>query len=281
MNARPDICRMFASTIAALVMGIGLGACSPSEKTDKPSPSASPSSAATPKPAATPAPATGDSKAPSTEGMTGTVKIKAVYQGADRPKRIVLNMAGNPDCVQANNGKKIGNANLLVNKDMTTRNVICFLKDTPDGMDFEPPAEKAMLDQQGCMYSPHVQTVMTKQPITVRNSDATLHNIHTFAEKQRATNFAQPSKGDQRDIEFARPEFVKVKCDVHPWMSAYVGVFDHPYHAVTGTDGTCVIELPAGEHTIGGWHEDAGDLEPIKVMITADQEIEVEIKVPE
>ncbi len=283
MNKHLCFGKSFAFLLALLTIGFGSGACSPAEKESKPSPSASPSA----KPSPTPSPdATGDSepsdtKPPADTGETGTVKITAVYQGTSRPKRIVLNMAADPACVNANNGKKVGNVNLLVNKNMTTRNVICFLKNVPNGKNFATPTENAVLDQKGCMYEPHVQTVMTKQPITVKNSDPTLHNIHTFAEKQRSTNFAQPNQGDKRDIEFARSEFVKIKCDVHPWMSAYVGVFDHPYHAVTGKDGSCVLELPVGEHTIGGWHEDKNELAEVTVTVKAGEEVEVEIEVPE
>ncbi len=208
------------------------------------------------------------------------MKITARYLGADRPKRVVLNMAGNPACVNANNGKKVGSENLVVNKDMTVRNVICFVKDLATDQKFDPPAEKALLDQQGCMYAPHVQTIVTDQLLTVRNSDSTLHNIHTFAERQKADNFAQPKKGDERDIVFKRAEIVKIKCDVHPWMSAYVGVFEHPYHAVTGKDGSCVIELPAGDYEIAGWHEDKGDLKPVTVTVKANEESEIDVNVP-
>ncbi|GJM26311.1 MAG: methylamine utilization protein [Phycisphaerae bacterium] len=270
-----------AITYAIALLGLLIGACSPAEKESKPSASASPASTPTPKPAATPKPNDpGDVKTPPASPAIGTVKITARYQGASRPKRVVLNMAGNPACVQANNGQRVGNANLIVNKTMTVRNVICFVKDVAEDSAFEAPKTKALLDQKGCMYTPHVQAIMTTQTLTVRNSDATLHNIHTFAKKQKSTNFAQPLQGDVRDIDFKRPEIVKIKCDVHPWMSAYVGVFDHPYHAVTGKDGSCVIELPVGEYTIAGWHEETEDLDPVTVTISADKEAEVDIKVP-
>jgi plastocyanin len=270
--------------IALLAAGLGIGACSPAEKESKPSPSASPTSptspTSSPEPAATGAPTTDEPQKPPASAQTGTVKITARYQGATRPGRVVIGMAGNPACVQANDGKQVGSVNLIVNKDMTVRNVICFVKDLALNQAFKAPEAKAQLDQKGCMYDPHVQTVMTEQVLTVRNSDPTLHNIHTFAKKQKATNFAQPQLGDERDIAFKRPEIVKIKCDVHPWMSAFVGVFDHPYHAVTGKDGSCVIELPVGEYSMAGWHEEPGDLDPVTATITADMQAEVEIKVP-
>ncbi len=289
--------------VLALVMTIGSMGCSPKSKEPSPSPSpaASPTPQTTPTPStptpstpgpSTPAPTTepeatpepkeadgGD--APMAQGGTGTVKITAVFTGATRPKRVVINMAADVACVKANAGKNVGNANLIVNKDMTARNVVCFVKDLPTDQAFKTPDTKALLDQKGCMYDPHVQTVMTGQLLTVRNSDPTLHNIHTFAEKQRSQNFAQPQQGNQRDIDFKRSEFVKIKCDVHPWMSAFVAVFDHPYHAVTGSKGTCTLELPAGSHTIGVWHEETGEVSPVPVVVQAGQETEIEVKIPD
>lgn len=293
MNGKIGIGHSLTWAAAILTIGLWTGGCSPTSKENKPSPSPTPSPSAvptstpepastpTPKPAATPAPSGTDNiQAPPANGAKGTVKITARYLGTTRPNRVVLNMAADPKCAEGNNGKKVGNVNLLVNKDMTVRNVICFVKDFATDKDFTPPADKALLNQRGCMYDPHVQTVMIDQAITVRNSDSTLHNIHTFAEKQRSENFAQPMKGDERDIVFKRAEIVKIKCDVHPWMSAFIGVFDHPYHAATGDDGSCIIELPAGDYEIGGWHEDLGDLDPVTVTIKAGEVSEIDLEVP-
>jgi len=210
----------------------------------------------------------------------GGIKATAKYDG-ERPKRTVLKMDADQYCATANkkddgSPKKVGSEEAIVNKDGTVRNVIVYVKDGLGDAEFETPTTRAELDQQGCMYHPHVQSLQTKQPMLVRNSDATLHNIHSFAQKQKAFNFAQPKQGDEKEVSFAREEIVKVKCDVHPWMSAYVGVFAHPFHAVTSKKGDCEIaDLPAGEYTFVAWHETFGEVEQ-KVTIADGAAAEVE-----
>ena len=190
--------------------------------------------------------------------------------------RKVINTAGDPKCAVAAGGKKIGTELYIVNKNDTVRNVVAYVKEGVPDQEFQPPATKAKLDQVGCRYIPHVQTVMVGQVLTISNGDATMHNIHSVAKKQRVFNIAQTKKGDKRDVTFTRPEFVKVKCDVHGWMSTYIGVFDHPFHAVTDKTGACTIEnLPPGQYVIGGWHEQADDATPQNVTVVADKTTEI------
>ncbi len=204
----------------------------------------------------------------------GGVKATTKYDG-ERPKRTVVKMDADQYCAKAND-KKVGSQEAIVNKDGTVRNVIVYVKDGLGDAEFEAPTDKALLNQEGCMYKPHVQSLQTKQPMMVKNSDSTLHNIHSFAEKQRAFNFAQPQKGDEKEVTFTREEIVKVKCDVHPWMSAYVGVFPHPFHSVTGKEGGCELsDLPAGEYTVVAWHETFGEVEQ-KVTVAEGEAAEVE-----
>lgn len=210
----------------------------------------------------------------------GGVKATTKFDG-ERPKRSVLKMDADQYCATANkkkdgSPKKVGSQEAIVSKSGTLRNVIVFVKDGLGDAKFETPAEMAHLNQEGCMYKPHVQTLQTGQVMLIKNSDATLHNIHSFAKKQRAFNFAQPRKGGEKEVKFARPEIVKVKCDVHPWMSAYVGVFDHPFHAVSGKKGTCELsDLPAGDYTIAAWHETFGEVEQ-KVTVVDGEAVELE-----
>ncbi len=210
----------------------------------------------------------------------GGVKATAKFDG-ERPKRSVLKMDADQYCATANkkkdgSPKKVGSEQAIVSKSGMVKNVIVYVKDGLGDAKFDTPAEQAELNQQGCMYKPHVLSLQTGQPMLIKNSDSTLHNIHSFAEKQRGFNFAQPKKGDEKEVKFARPEIVKVKCDVHPWMSAHIGVFDHPFHAVTGKKGTCDInDLPAGEYTLVAWHETFGEMEQ-KVTVADGAAVEVE-----
>lgn len=191
----------------------------------------------------------------------GAVKATAKFSGDERPRRTVVKMDADAFCKGAHS-KKVGTEDYLIDKESgAIKNVMVYIKDGLGDAKFEPPAEKKELDQQGCMYIPHVMTIQVGQTLDIKNNDDTLHNIHSFPEKQRPFNFAQPKKGDVKEEVFKREEIVKVKCDVHPWMSAYIGVFDNPYHGVTAEDGTATIEdLAPGKYTFAAWHEEFGEV---------------------
>jgi hypothetical protein len=110
------------------------------------------------------------------------------------------------------------------------------------------------------MYDPHVFGMQANQPLKILNSDETLHNVHSLPEKSTQFNLAMPFKGMELTKKFSKPEvMVKIKCDVHPWMAAYVGVLDHPFFAVSAADGAFQMpKLPAGTYTIEAWHEKFG-----------------------
>lgn len=201
-----------------------------------------------------------------------------VKKDGERCKRTVVKMDADQYCAKAHESK-VGSENCIVSKDGNVMYAVVYVKDGLGDQKFDPPADKAVLDQHGCMYIPHVLSVQVGQTMIVRNSDDTLHNIHSFAEKQRPFNFAQPTKGSEKEVSFTRPEFVKVRCDVHPWMHAIVAVFDNPFHAVTDKEGACEIaDLPPGEYTIGMWHEELGELEQ-KVTIAEGETAEVEFAI--
>ena len=110
------------------------------------------------------------------------------------------------------------------------------------------------------MYVPHVMGIMVGQPYRILNSDGVLHNIHTLPKVNPAFNKGMPPTLKEASTVFEKPEAVfHVKCDVHPWMSAYVSVFTHPFFSVTGTDGKFTISgLDAGTYEITAWHERLG-----------------------
>jgi hypothetical protein len=139
-------------------------------------------------------------------------------------------------------------------------NVFIHIKSGLGDYYFDTPTTPAKLDQQSCRYTPHVLGVQTGQPLEISNSDPTAHNVNAIAQANRGFNFGQPMQGIKNRNTFNEPEImVRVKCDIHGWMSAYVGVVPHPYFAVTAAGGRFELKnVPPGMYTVEAWHERLG-----------------------
>ena len=120
------------------------------------------------------------------------------------------------------------------------------------------------------MYRPRVQGVRVGQTLRIVNSDSFTHNVYSFARRNRAFNIGQPGQGTREKV-FRRPEpAIKVQCDIHPWMTAYLFVLDHPFFAVSDESGSFAISgLPAGKHTLVAWHEKLGQQET-QISVTSE-----------
>jgi plastocyanin len=183
----------------------------------------------------------------------GAVTGRVVFDGTP-PENPLVKVSSDPQC-----GNETRVEHYLVT-DGGLDNVFVRVKDGLGNYSFDTPAEPVKLDQQGCRYVPRVVGVRAGQPIEVTNSDATLHNVHSLPETNREFNFVQSTQG-QKDLQtFTAAEvMVPLKCDLHPWMNAYVGVVEHPFFAVTSAGGTFELKgLPPGTYTIEAWHEKAG-----------------------
>jgi hypothetical protein len=118
------------------------------------------------------------------------------------------------------------------------------------------------IDQQGCTYHPRVQGARVGQTLEVKNSDATLHNIHSMSTRGNDFNVGQPLAGMVYRYQVKSEEvMLHVRCDVHSWMTGYIGVVNHPYYAISDATGAFTISgVPAGKQTIQAWHEAYGPL---------------------
>ncbi len=147
---------------------------------------------------------------------------------------------------------------VVANDNGTLANVFVYVKEGLESLQFPTPSP-ALLDQDGCTYIPHVLGVMAGQDITIRNSDGLLHNINASPTEQRGFNTSQPVSMESTRAFGTVEVMVPVRCDVHGWMTAYIGVLAHPYHSVSGSDGGFDLStLPPGDYVIEAWHERYG-----------------------
>ncbi len=197
--------------------------------------------------------------------ITGKISFKGKV-----PASVKIKMNADPKCVRMHSGKDVVSEQVVVNSNNTLRWVFIYVKKGLEGKKFETPQKSVVLEQKGCMYSPHVFGMMVNQPINITNDDATLHNVHALAKNSAQFNIAQPKQGMKLTKTFTKSEvMVKVKCEVHNWMAAYIGVLDHPYYGVSDEKGQFEIKgLPAGEYEIEAWHEKYG-AQTMKVKVDA------------
>jgi len=174
------------------------------------------------------------------------------------PARGKVQMSADPVCQQQHADAMLSEE-VVVNADGTLKNVAVYVTEGLSGA-HAAPTTPVTLDQAGCWYQPHVFGIQANQPLEIVNSDATLHNVNAKPTANPPFNIAQPVKGMKMTKKFTKPEVgVKFKCNVHPWMSAYAVVLDHPFFSVTDASGAFTISgVPAGTYTIEAWHESYG-----------------------
>jgi plastocyanin len=199
--------------------------------------------------------------------ITGTV----TYEG-EVPKRLKpVSMDADPECAKKHSGP-VPSEILVLGSGNTMGNIFVTITSGLPDKQWPAPKEPVVLDQKGCRYVPHVTGVMVDQPLRILNSDGILHNVHALPKVNKQFNIAMPASRTEAVETFTKTEgmFV-IKCDVHPWMKAYIQVMPHPFFDVTGKDGKFTIgDLPAGTYDVEIWHEKLRT-KTAKVTVGADE----------
>lgn len=200
--------------------------------------------------------ATAPAESPVDAGTAGNVTGMVMLNGTP-PAMTPIDMSDEPTCAEKHDGQPTSQE--VVASGGHLGNVFVYVKEGLENLQFPTPTEEVVIDQDGCVYIPHVSGVMVGQDLTFENSDGLLHNINATPEENRGFNISQPVEM-QTTRTFPAPEvMIPIRCDVHGWMSAYVGVLPHPYYAVTSTDGSFDLStLPPGDYVIEAWHERYG-----------------------
>jgi plastocyanin len=220
---------------------LALVACGGGEKQEAPAAAPASSQAA--------APAGGAGAGKGSASVSGKVSFAGAAPAAEKIK-----VSADPYCQKEH---KDGLERKTVDvKDGGVKDVFVYVKSGISGT-YPPPTDSVELDQQGCMYKPHLVALQVGQPLKIKNNDETLHNIHPRPTVNAEFNIGHPRKGMESTKTFDKKEImIPVGCDVHPWMRSYISVVDHPFFAVTDEDGKFEIKgLPAGEYEIEAIHE--------------------------
>lgn len=196
-------------------------------------------------------------------GVAGSVTGMILLNGTP-PKPKVISMAAVQSCKKQHADNPATSEDVVPGDGGTLQNVVVYLKGDFTAYTFDVPQTPATLDQSGCQFQPHVVALMTGQALDVASSDKTSHNVNAMAKTNSPWNHTLPPNVQQPYRQsFAHPEVpIPVKCNIHPWMKAYIAVFDSPYFAVTGQDGSFTLKnVPPGTYTLTAWHETYGTQE--------------------
>ncbi len=190
----------------------------------------------------------------------GVIKGKVLWMNSRTPAPKQIKVAADPFCIKAAQKKPIFEERYLFGKNgdkATLINTLVYVSKGHEGEKFDTPKKPTVIDQVDCKYIPHVNIAMVNQPIKIKNSDATLHNVFCVPANNPGFNDGMPIKGQVLDKKFGSAELgIRLSCSVHAWMQSIVHVVDNPFAAITGEDGTFELRgLKDGTYTVSVWHE--------------------------
>jgi hypothetical protein len=206
----------------------------------------------------------------------GTIQGRVRLMGRP-PGNTVIRMGVDPMCVASNGGRRRLQEVVLTSPDGGLANVFVHVQGSFPGTPV--PSAPVTIDQRGCVYVPRVVGARAGQTLEVRNSDALLHNVRGVSRTSNSFNVGQPLAGMSNRFTLTSEEvMLRVECNIHRWMTAYVGVVTHPYFAVSGVDGSFTIRgVPVGRYTLETWHERFGtQTQPVRIQPGATTTLDVQ-----
>jgi len=213
-------------------------------------------------------------RAQGTGTIVGHIKIKG-----PAPANPIIRMGADPMCGRMNAGKRPLQEIVVAGPDGSLANAFVHLTGGFPAAAGAP--QTVVLEQKNCLYSPRVIGVRTGQAVSIRNDDNLMHNVHGLSTKGQEFNTSQPKTGMVYTATLKNEEvMVHVKCDVHAWMNAYIGVVPHSFYAVTdGAGAFTIANVPPGKRTVSVWHERYGQLTGT-VDVKAGQKATLELTYP-
>ena len=184
--------------------------------------------------------------------LRGTIRFEG-----PRPKRAPVHMDESSRKLHQSQPR---DESVLIGKSGGLANVFVYIKNPPAG-EYKLPTKPAILDQKGSIFIPRVQAVRVGQQLMMKNGDPFIHNVRSLSRKNRQFNIAQPQGSPDREKTFDQAEGpITLKCDFHRWMEAHLWVMDHPFYAVTNSEGEFeILDLPPGDYEVSAWHEKLGE----------------------
>jgi plastocyanin len=214
-------------------------------------------------------------------GATGSARIVVTVElSGTAPAPAKIQASADAYCAVAHQTDALLSQTVQVGAHGALINALVFVKDGVSGT-YRAPQTPVTLAQKGCVFLPHVIGMMAGQALQIVNSDPTLHTVHPMTDVNASFNIGMPIQGMKQNRVFAEPEpAFRVKCDVHPWMSAYIATFAHPFFGVSNRQGIAELSnLPAGTFQIQAWHEKYGvQTQSVSVSVGETKQITVTYK---
>lgn len=196
-------------------------------------------------------------------GAPGRITGKVRFQGNEWQRKKLDITTADQFCVRGHQPDGLMSETFLMGANGALGNVVVYLKEGASGGKWETPTEPLVLDQVKCQYVPHVAVLQLGQPLVIKSEDETLHNVHMIgpAVPGGEQNLSMSHPSELKPMVLKRPEVaLRVWCEVHNWMEAWIAIVPHPFHAITGADGTFTIEnVPPGKYLLAAWHEKFGE----------------------